>query len=308
MMTIRLGLVGVGKIAHDQHIPTIAASPDFELVATASRHGSVEGTPSYSSIEEMLDGPETIDAITLCQPPHVRYDAARLAIASGKHVFLEKPPGMTLGEVAALAEQAETAGVSLFASWHSRYGAAIDDTRAWLAGTTIHSVKAIWKEDVRVWHPGQEWLWEAGALGVFDPGINALSVLTAILPRRFFLTDATLEFPENRAAPIAADLTYVDTAGVPVAAEFDFRQPGPHTWEVHAETAAGTMLLAKGGNELWIDGVLKTTAPEAEYRGLYDQFARLIAAGKSDADTTPLAHVTDAFLRGVRVPVEPFHY
>ena len=53
----------------------------------------------------------------------------------------------------------------------------------WLAGRTIRRVECTWKEDVRVWHPGQAWIWEPG-IGVFDPGINALSVLTRILPPR----------------------------------------------------------------------------------------------------------------------------
>ena len=41
-----------------------------------------------------------------------------------------------------------------------------------------------WKEDVRHWHPGQQWIWEAGGFGVFDPGINALSIVTKIMPDR----------------------------------------------------------------------------------------------------------------------------
>ncbi len=307
-MTIRLGLVGVGKIAHDQHIPAITASPDYELICTASRQGSVEGIPAYTSIEAMLEA-EQVDAVALCQPPHVRYDAAKLAIEAGKHVFLEKPPGTTQGEVVALAGLARERGVTLFASWHSRYGAAMDAARDWLAATTVHGIQAVWKEDVRVWHPGQEWLWKPGALGVFDPGINALSVLTALLPRPIFLLDALLEYPANRHAPIAADLSYTDATGLAVGAAFDFRQPGPHNWDVHAQTDAGTMLLAKGGNELWIDGALKTTAPEAEYRGLYARFAALIRDGGAvDADTVPLAHVADAFMKGRRVTVEEFHY
>jgi D-galactose 1-dehydrogenase len=69
------------------------------------------------------------------------------------------------------------------------------------------------------------------------------------------------------------------------------------------------MLLAKGGNELWIDGDLKTTEPEAEYRGLYARFAGLIRDGGTvDADTVPLAHVADAFMKGRRVTVDEFHY
>jgi D-galactose 1-dehydrogenase len=52
-----------------------------------------------------------------------------------------------------------------------------------------------WKEDVRQWHPGQQWIWQPGGLGVFDPGINALSIVTWMLPRPIFLTASELVFP-----------------------------------------------------------------------------------------------------------------
>ena len=57
---------------------------------------------------------------------------------------------------------------------------------------------------MRRWHPGQEWIWKAGGFGVFDPGINALSIATHIIPKSFFVTSAILDFPDNRQAPIAA--------------------------------------------------------------------------------------------------------
>src|SRR3546814_6448955 len=62
-------------------------------------------------------------------------------------------------------------------------------------------VDIVWKEDVRRWHPGQQWIWEAGGFGVLDPGINALSIATRILPRHFYLRDGLPEIPANRAAP-----------------------------------------------------------------------------------------------------------
>jgi D-galactose 1-dehydrogenase len=93
-------------------------------------------------------------------------------------------------------------------------------------------VRIDWREDVRVWHPGQTWIWEAGGLGVFDPGINALSIATAILPRPFFLTGATLHVPENCQSPIQAELDFVDAAGAPIRAEFDFLQTGPQSWDI----------------------------------------------------------------------------
>ena len=49
-MTIRLALVGFGKIAHDQHLPVVQASPAFTLAATVSKHGQgIDGTPHFVS-------------------------------------------------------------------------------------------------------------------------------------------------------------------------------------------------------------------------------------------------------------------
>ncbi|TCA08524.1 Gfo/Idh/MocA family protein [Rhizobium leguminosarum] len=307
MSPINLAIVGVGKIVRDQHLPSIAKNPDFELVATASRHGTVEGVKSYTTIEAMLDAEPSIDAVSLCMPPQYRYEAAYKALVAGKHVFLEKPPGATLSEVADLEALANKQGASLFASWHSRYAPGVEAAKAFLAATTIKSVHVIWKEDVRHWHPNQEWIWQAGGLGVFDPGINALSIVTHILPRPIFITEAVLEFPENRDAPIAADIDFRNADGLPVHAEFDWRQTGKQSWDIVAETAAGQMVLAEGGAKLLIDGALRFAEPEQEYPSLYRRFAEIIKAGKSDVDLAPLRHVADAFMLGKRKFVDAFH-
>jgi D-galactose 1-dehydrogenase len=236
----------------------------------------------------------------------VRYDLAALALAKGMHVFLEKPPGATLAEVAALESRADKVGVTLFASWHSRFAAGVGPARAWLAERTVKSAEIIWREDVRVWHPGQDWIWEPGGLGVFDPGINALSIVTHILPRPIFLKTATLEIPANRAAPIAADIEFRDTAGATIHMDLDWRQTGPQSWDIVVETDAGTLKLSHGGAVLTLPSGTEHNE-DLEYPGLYARFANLIRGGRSDADIAPLRLVADAFLRGNRQTVDAFH-
>ncbi|AYM04988.1 L-arabinose 1-dehydrogenase [compost metagenome] len=307
MSATKLAIVGVGKIVRDQHLPAIAGNPDFELICTASRHGTVDGVASYGTIEAMLEAVPAIDAVSLCMPPQYRYEAAYAALNAGKHVFLEKPPGATLSEVQDLVRLADSKGLSLFASWHSRYAPAVEAAKAFLASTKIDSVHVIWKEDVRHWHPNQAWIWQAGGLGVFDPGINALSIITHILPHALFLTKATLEFPENRDAPIAADLHFSDVTQTPVHAEFDWRQTGKQSWDIVAETAAGRMVLSEGGAKLSINGEEKLSEPEREYPALYERFSEIIKAGRSDVDLAPLTHVADAFLLGRHKFVDSFY-
>lgn len=302
---IQLGIVGVGKIVRDQHLPALAKDQDYRLVAAASRHGKVEDIPNFPTIEAMLDAVPELEAVSLCMPPQFRYDAARTALVAKKHVFLEKPPGATVSEVEDLKALAAANGVCLFASWHSRYAPAVEAARAFLGSTKIRSAAIIWKEDVRRWHPNQEWIWAPGGFGVFDPGINALSIATHILPP-MFISSAELDFPENRASPVAAHVTLRTSDGLPVTMELDWLQTGPQSWDILAETDRGKMVLSGGGSKLAVDGRVVHEGPEAEYPMLYKRFAEIVRAGTSDVDLAPLQHVADAFMLGKRNVVQAF--
>ena len=303
---IRIGVVGVGKIARDQHLPAIAASPDFQLVAAASRGATVEGLPSYASLGEMLDAQPSIEAVSLCTPPTVRRELAVLALARGKHVLLEKPPASTLSEVEAMRAAADAAAGVLFAAWHARFAPCVEPARAWLATRRLKAVRIDWREDVRRWHPGQAWIWQPGGLGVFDPGINALSIATRILPEPFFLREGVLRFPENRQAPVAADLVFADSGGLRIDLGLDWLQSGPQTWDIRVETDDGVLQLSLGGSRMAVDGQVVCEGVEAEYPGLYARFARLVREGRSDVDVAPLRHVADAFMSARRDIVAPF--
>ncbi|MEM9431647.1 MAG: Gfo/Idh/MocA family oxidoreductase [Pseudomonadota bacterium] len=307
-MTTNIALVGIGKIARDQHIPAIGKSTGFTLSATASRSARVEGIASYTSLEQLLDAERDVSAVSLCTPPQVRYTDARCAIAAGRHVMLEKPPGATLAEVRDLAARARSAGVTLFASWHAREAAAVDAARAWLADRTIHAVQITWEEDVRVWHPGQDWIWAPGGLGVFDPGINALSVMTTILPGAVHLAEAELAFPANRATPIAATLQFSSDFAADISASFDWRRTGRPAWTITLDTSDGEAVLSEGGARFTVAGRDVIGGEDEEYQRLYARFADLIATGSSDVDDSPLVHVADAFMIGKRRTIDPFEW
>ncbi|MDE0879012.1 MAG: Gfo/Idh/MocA family oxidoreductase [Sphingomonas bacterium] len=307
---IRIAIVGLGKIARDQHVPAIAATSKFDLVATVSRHGDgVDDIPHFEDIRDLIASGIAVDAVALCTPPQVRRAIALVAIAQGWHVFLEKPPGATLAEVVALREAAATAGISLFASWHSRYAHGVEPARQWLSNRILRRATITWREDVRVWHPGQDWIWEPGGFGVFDPGINALSIATQILPDPFFVETAELDVPNNRAAPIAARVAFRDTAGAPIAMDLDFRQQGTQTWDIVVETDSGTLTLSEGGAVMRVDGAAPRASDAAlpgEYIGLYRRFAAIVHAGVSDVDISPLRLVGDIYLRGRFNSVDAF--
>jgi predicted dehydrogenase len=301
-MRLKIGLVGIGKIARDQHIPALAADPRFELVACASRHARVDGVANFADVETLLAEVKDLDAISICTPPQAHFEAALAALRAGKHVMLEKPPAATTRHIALLQAEAARQGRTLFQTWHSRFAAGVDAARDWLRGRTLTGGSITWKEDVHHWHPGQQWIWDAGGLGVFDPGINALSVLTEVLADEVVVQAAVLEFPQNQQAPIAARLALRTQAGAGVDAAFDFRQKGEQTWDIELATTSGRLRLSHGGGTLEIDGQPQRAdaALAGEYPRLYARFAELCAAGASEVDWRPFQLVADAFLVGER--------
>jgi D-galactose 1-dehydrogenase len=305
---IKLGIVGVGKIVRDQHVPSINKTSVFEIVATASRNASLDGVDAYKDIETMLESTD-MDAVALCMPPQYRYSAAQVALSKGKHVLLEKPPGATVSEVDQLVALAQQNDVSLYATWHSRHGAAVEQAKSILGGRELKSVSLTWKENVRKWHPGQDWIWQAGGLGVFDPGINGLSILTHCLSSPAFVTKATLSFPANKASPIAANVDFQTACGVPVSGEFDWRVSGSESWSIAFDTTEGLVHILDGGARLVLDGVEQDVplhSEHGEYEAIYSRFADVINNAELDVDLSPLKLVADAFLLGARHTVDSF--
>lgn len=306
-MTIRIAIVGFGKIAQDQHLPAIVANPDFQLVAIASPGASHDTIPTFDSLDALLAADLDVDAVALCTPPQIRRAQAGRALEAGLHLLMEKPPGSTLAELDGLTHLATENDVTLFASWHSRFAPAVTPAREWLAARAVNRVEIVWKEDVRLWHPGQRWIWEAGGLGVFDPGINALSIATQILPERLFVKAASLSFPDNCDTPIAADVELADDRDTSISLALDWRQTGRQIWTIDIDTDGGQLQIIDGGKRLLIDGETQTLGGGSEYPELYAHFAQLVAHGRSDADLSPFQLVADAFLIGRRETVARFH-
>lgn len=306
-MTIRIAIVGFGKIAHEQHLPAIVANPDFQLVAIASPGATHDSLPTFDDLDALLASDIGVDAVALCTPPQIRRAQAVLALQAGLHLLLEKPPGATLVELDGLEHLAAENDVTLLASWHSRFAPAVAPARQWLASREVRRLDIVWKEDVRQWHPGQRWIWEAGGLGVFDPGINALSIATQVLPQRLFVKTASLSFPANCATPIAADIALTDDHNTAMTAALDWRQTGEQIWTIDIDTDAGHLQIADGGKQLFIDGQAQPLSGESEYTELYAHFAQLVGQRRCDNDLSPFRLVADALLVGRRETVAPFH-
>ena len=101
---LRLAFLGCGFITrvHSHHLKAlrseIAASYASRDAARADeycrRFGGVERYPDYVSA---IDDPK-IDAVVIAVPPRLHLDLALRALAAGKHVLVEKPAFLSLGD------------------------------------------------------------------------------------------------------------------------------------------------------------------------------------------------------------------
>ena len=88
----KIAVIGIGKIAQDQHLPVIDKSPDFELAACISTRGlGHRDVPVFKTPAEFYKAMPEVKLVAICTPPGVRHAYVRQAIDAGMDVLLEKP-------------------------------------------------------------------------------------------------------------------------------------------------------------------------------------------------------------------------
>ena len=125
-MSIKVGIIGCGKIAQVRHIPEYAANPHAEVYGfydinldRAEALAKQYGGKAYASYEELLADPE-IEAVSVCAANHVHAEISVAALKAGKHVLCEKPMAVTLEECEAMVAAAEEAGKYLMIGQNQR--------------------------------------------------------------------------------------------------------------------------------------------------------------------------------------------
>jgi predicted dehydrogenase len=125
---VRVGMVGVGGIGLDQHIPGWAKVPFVDVTALADtspdaleRAGAaLPRARRYEDWHALVDRND-VDVIDVCTPNVLHTPVALAALRAGKHVLCEKPLATTADDVRVLADAARSAGRLLMAAQQLRY-------------------------------------------------------------------------------------------------------------------------------------------------------------------------------------------
>ncbi len=286
-----------------------ARQPEFEVIAGADLRSTVgNGIPVYRDYHQLL-ARDDISAVAVNTPPREHYRMSVDALLAGKDVLVEKPPALTIRECRTMARLAQQVNEVLFMAFHARYSPVIAAASVHLALEKALHVDIRYREDVRRYHVGSDWVFDqqAGGGGVLmDSGINAMSIMTAILPESccYQILEAAFGYTEGFNVETRADVTFTFGTGGIGRLVMDWMHEGPETRKITCTTTNHVYTIDLVQNSLHKDGnmlfgadrpTLQTVDQHREYRELYREFGRHLRNRKSHTSCTELEFVADAY-------------
>ncbi|MEG3616148.1 Gfo/Idh/MocA family oxidoreductase [Isoptericola haloaureus] len=147
---VRWGVLGAGNIAGSfsdgvrdrtaSRVTAVGSRSVDKAQAFADAHAP--GARAHGSYEELVTDDE-VDVVYVATPHSHHLEHARLAIAAGKHVLVEKPLTRSVAESRALLDAAREAGVFLLEAVWTRYLPHVAAIRAAIARGEIGEVRTV---------------------------------------------------------------------------------------------------------------------------------------------------------------------
>lgn len=147
MDRVNIGLVGCGAFG-ESHLCGFRAVPSARIAAVfdadkerARRIAAAFSIPRICESLEQICTLPGLDAIDVVTPEQMHLEPVRTALASGKHVFVEKPMATSLADCTAMIEAASATGRFLMVGhilrFETKYAMMKDEISAGRLGTTV---------------------------------------------------------------------------------------------------------------------------------------------------------------------------
>jgi predicted dehydrogenase len=142
-----VGIIGVGGIAREQHLPAWAKVPFAEVTAVAdlspeALRQAVEHFPvthRFRNWQDLLDV-DGLDIVDVCTPNRTHAPIALAALERGLHVLCEKPLATSAEEIQALLHAARRADRLLMTAQHWRFDPACRQVKHLIDGGMLGEV------------------------------------------------------------------------------------------------------------------------------------------------------------------------
>lgn len=183
------GIIGTGFIA-SHFARDIALCPNARLAAVCSRDAGTAAQferqfqleRSFDDVNAMAADP-ALDAVVITSPNNAHFDHAMTMLNAGKHILIEKPIALTVGQVTRLADVASEKGLFAMEGLWTVFLPAIAEVRALLENKAIGSIRHVRAELAyeKPYDPQSRFFSEAlGGGALFDLGVYPLALAHAL--------------------------------------------------------------------------------------------------------------------------------
>lgn len=173
---LRVGLIGCGGIATAHATAYKRLGPDVAtVVATADvveelaeRRAAELGAQHWSSDYRAVLTNPAVDAVDICLPHHLHAEVTIAAAQAGKHILVEKPMAISMGECQAMVTAAEQAGVTLMVAQVQRYEPSYRGVRRLIETGEFGQIRAVRFDSMQNLHailPPGHWLYDGALAG-----------------------------------------------------------------------------------------------------------------------------------------------
>jgi len=190
MDPVRVGVIGCGAIS-PAYFNAAKTFPVLEVAAFAGVYLDAARTraaefkvPRACSVAELLADP-SIEMVLNLTVPKAHFGVSLQAIAAGKHVYLEKPLGVTREEGLKLLSAASDARLMVGCAPDTFMGAGIQTARHLVdnghIGNPVAFTAFMLGRGPEHWHPSPEFYYAVGGGPMFDMGPYYLTALLNLL-------------------------------------------------------------------------------------------------------------------------------
>uniref|UniRef100_UPI000B34E3B6 Gfo/Idh/MocA family protein n=1 Tax=Rhizobium sullae TaxID=50338 RepID=UPI000B34E3B6 len=197
---LKIGVVGCGNIsmAYMRNAPLFSGveiTACADLDGQAARRRADQFNLRATDVDSLITA-DGIDLVLNLTVPSAHFDVSMRALSAGKHVFTEKPLGVTADEGRRLVDTAAAKGLALGSAPDTFLGAAGRHARrlmdAGAIGKPVTGTAFMMGRGMEHWHPDPSFYYQAGAGPVMDMGPYYLTMMVNLMgPVRRVQTVAT---------------------------------------------------------------------------------------------------------------------
>jgi 1,5-anhydro-D-fructose reductase (1,5-anhydro-D-mannitol-forming) len=299
-MTVGWGLVGIGVLMDKSIAPGINADENSGLAAVCSRsleratefaekHGAAS---TYDDYGRMLDDP-AVDVVYIATPNSLHAEQTIAALERGKHVLVEKPLALNLGDARAMVEAASAAYLRLGVGFHLRYKetarAAREAIAAGQLGDVFYAEMAVGAGKGH--YPYDTWRADstlAGGGSLLHQGVHAVDLAAYLCDQPVVEVNCMVDKPEAEDV-VVGSLQLADGTLVNIAS--------------HSRRAGTRPDWTVFGEQGWLNGRGGTSPAPGDELDLHtDDGARQLATSTTTAYAAEVAAFAEAVARG-REPI-----